>query len=81
MVKDEDVKIVHTFRRQTELAPDNQDTEEIQKQLDEKYVGKSYIFEWNINSDEDELRMVLITDCIKKEKEGLQTSSTLGKEY
>jgi hypothetical protein len=62
MVKDEDVKIVHTFRRQTELAPDNQDTEEIQKQLDEKYVEKSYIFEWNINSDEDELRMVLITE-------------------
>ena len=62
IVKNEDVKIVHTFRRQTELAPGNQDPQEIQKQLDEKYVEKSHIFEWNINSDEDDLRMVLITE-------------------
>ena len=61
IAKDNDVKIVHTFRRQTELSSASQDSEEIQKLLDEKYVEKRHTFEWNINTDEDELRMVNIT--------------------
>ena len=61
IAKDDDVKIVHTFRRQTELSPASQDSEEVQKLLDEKYVEKRHTFEWNINTDEDELRMVNIT--------------------
>ena len=36
--------------------------EEIQKVLEDKYLDNTFSFEWNINTEEDELRMVLITD-------------------
>jgi hypothetical protein len=58
--RDDEVKVVHTFRRTTMLTLASQ--EEIQKVLEDKYLDKTFSFEWNINTEEDELRMVLITD-------------------
>ena len=58
--KEDEVKVVQTFRRTTNLTPANSNVEDIQKALDDKYVEKSFIFEWNINNDDEELRMVLI---------------------
>ena len=37
----------------------------IQKELDEKFTGKQYLFEWDriaANEDDDNLRMILIQD-------------------
>ena len=36
--------------------------EDIQKVLEDKYLDKTFTFEWNNNTEEDELRMVMITD-------------------
>ena len=66
IVKDDEVRIVHTFRRQTELKPDSQDPEDIQKLLDVKYLENNFTFEWNFDSDEDECRMVNITGNVPK---------------
>ena len=58
---DDDVKIVHTFRRQTDLNPNSKEIDDIQKLLDDTFVDQSYIFEWNVDLDKEELRMVDIT--------------------
>ena len=58
--RNDEVKVVHTFRRTTELILATQ--EEIQKALEDKYLDKTFTFEWNINTEEDELRMVMISD-------------------
>ena len=61
--KDEDIKVVHTFRRQTYINFDYQNTEDIQKVLDDKYLEKTLTFEWNVNpDDEEDLKMVDIID-------------------
>ena len=57
---DDEVKVVHTFRRTTMLIIASQ--EDIQKVLEDKYLEKTFTFEWNINTEEDGLRMVMITD-------------------
>jgi hypothetical protein len=59
--KDDDIKIVHTFKRQTELTPGSQDPEIVQKLLEDKYLEKQFTFEWNLNPGEDNLRMVDIS--------------------
>ena len=64
--KNNDIKVVHTFRRQTSVNIDSQNHEEIQKDLENKYINNSYTFEWNINNDED-LKMVIIRVNTPKE--------------
>ena len=60
--KDDEVKIVHTFSRVTNLTPKSYQIEDLQEALDSKYLEKSFTFEWNENVDEDKLTMVLIND-------------------
>ena len=62
--KDEEIKVIRTFRRQTAITVQSQDPEDIYKLLDDKYLGNNHIFEWNIDKDnEDEaLRMIMITE-------------------
>ena len=60
--KDDDVKIVHTFRRQTGLILESENRDDIQKMLDDKFVDKHFSFEWNINLEDEELRMVEIME-------------------
>ena len=60
---DENVHIIKTFRRQTEVICEIEDSETIQGQLDETFVGKDCTFEWQIISvvdEEEELQMVSI---------------------
>ena len=58
--KDDEVKIVHTFRRQTGLFLESDNHDDIQKILDDEFVNKHFSFEWNINLEDEELRMVEI---------------------
>ena len=62
-MKNENIIVVHTFRRQTEIIFDSQNTEEIQKVLDDKYLEKICTLEWNKNpEDEEDLKMVNINN-------------------
>ena len=61
--KDEAVHVIHTFRRQTKIDCKNEEIESIQNELDEKFTGKQYIFEWDTisaNDDDENLRMIFI---------------------
>ena len=64
---DENVHIIKTFRRQTEVICEIEDSETIQCQLDETFVGKDCTFEWDIISvidEEEELQMVSIKHAL-----------------
>ena len=61
LTKNNDVKVVHTFRRQTGIFPESDNLETLQKTLDNKFVDKSFIFDWNNNIDNEESMMVEIT--------------------
>ena len=60
--KDNEIQVVHTFRRQTNLDVDTLVPEDIQVTLDDKYLNKIFTFEWNIITDEEELRMITIKE-------------------
>ena len=60
--KDDEVKVVHTFSRVTDITPKSYQIEDLQEALDSKYLEKSFTFEWNENIDEDKLTMALIND-------------------
>ena len=53
-----DVEVVHTFRRQAKIIPSSLETDVIQKELQDNFMMKSFLFEWNICQDKDILRMV-----------------------
>ena len=57
ILNDNDIKVVHTFKRQTNLKIDTGNSEDIQKGLDDEFLNKPLIL--NINCD-DELTMVII---------------------
>ena len=59
---EEEVKVVQTFRRTTNLTFKIFDVQDIQKILEEKYVEKFFTFEWNKNTDDEELKMVMIAE-------------------
>ena len=61
LTKNDDVKVVHTFRRQTGIFPESDNLETLQKTLDNKFVDKSFIFDWNNNIDNEESMMVEIS--------------------
>ena len=71
IMKNEDIKVVHTFRRQTNLDLDTQDPDVIQKTLEDSYLNKVLTFEWNRsnNDEEEELKMINISDNISLYKE------------
>ena len=56
------VEVIHTFRRQTKLVVDTLIPEEIQLVLENTFLRKTFTFEWNVISDEEELRMINIAD-------------------
>ena len=58
--KDDDVKVIHTFSRATNFNSKSYKLEDIQEALDNQYLEKNFIFEWNIDQEEDKLTMVLI---------------------
>ena len=58
--KDDDVKVIHTFSRAINFNSKSYKLEEIQEALDNQYLEKNFIFEWNIDQEEDKLTMVLI---------------------
>ena len=58
--KDDEIKVVHTFRRQTDSNLETQELGDIQIVLEDKFLNKSYTFEWNIDSDGETLKMVII---------------------
>ena len=62
MDKDDEVKVIDTFKRVTSLDPQSKNLEDIQKLLDDTFVDKNFTFEWNINIDEEKLRMVEISN-------------------
>ena len=69
-VDNDDIKVVHAFRRITDLGLETQDMEVIQKALEDKYLGKMSTFEWNKRiGDEEELQMVQITAISTEIKE------------
>ena len=61
LAKNDDVKVVQTFRRQTGISPESDNLDTLQKTLDNKFVNKSFIFDWNNNIDNEESMMVEIT--------------------
>ena len=60
LAKNDNVKVVQTFRRQTGINPESDNHEALQKTLDDKFVNKSFTFEWNNNIDNDDSKMVEI---------------------
>ena len=68
MVGDNEIKVVHTFRRTTNLDIDSGNPDDIQKTLEATFLNKPFIFEWNISSDE-ELTMVFIKEILRAHKQ------------
>ena len=69
LTKDEFIEVVHTFRRQTNLSVQTIAHDEIQTLLNDTFLQKTFIFEWNfVNGDEEQLRMIKIGKPEKKEK-------------
>ena len=65
LVKDSEIKVIHTFRRQTELFILENNKNEIQQELENKFLQKTFSFEWNIIlGDEENLRMVKIDNIV-----------------
>ena len=61
LTKDNFIEVVHTFRRQTGMTVQSLVHDDIQKLLDETFVEKTFIFEWNIaDGDDEQLRMIKI---------------------
>ena len=60
LAKNDNVKVVQTFRRQTCINPESDNHEALQKTLDDKFVNKSFTFEWNNNIDNEDSKMVEI---------------------
>ena len=61
LTKDNFIEVVHTFRRQTGMTVQSLVHDDIQKLLDETFVQKTFIFEWNIvDGDDEQLRMIKI---------------------
>ena len=57
-----DIEVVHTFRRQTNIAVDSIIHEAIQKTLEDKFLHKTFLFEWNINTEKEESIMIDIKE-------------------
>ena len=67
--KDEFIEVVHTFRRQTDLSVQTLVHDDIQKLLNDTFLQKIFIFEWNlVDGDEEQLRMVKIVKPQAKDK-------------
>ena len=59
LAKNEDIQVIHTFRRQIiDVNTLNQD--EVQKAVESHLLKKTLTFEWNIIEEEDKLRMLSI---------------------
>lgn len=59
LAKNEDIEVIHTFRRQIiDVNTLNQD--EVQKAVESHLLKKTLTFEWNIIEEEDKLRMLSI---------------------
>ena len=54
------MKVIHTFSRATNFNSKSYKLGDIQEALDKQYLEKNFIFEWNIDQEEDKLTMVLI---------------------
>jgi hypothetical protein len=61
------IEVIHTFRRQTKLVVDTLVPEDIQTVLENTFFKKMFTFEWNIITDEEELRMINITETDGKQ--------------
>lgn len=62
-IRDNEIKVIHTFRRQTNLTLDTQISEDIQKTLENKYLEKTFTFEWNIKieeKEEEEKKLIMV---------------------
>ena len=69
LTKDEFIEVVHTFRRQTDLSVQTLAHDDIQKLLNDTFLQKIFIFEWNfVDGDEEQLRMVKIGKPQEKDK-------------
>ena len=68
-LKDEFIEVVHTFRRTTDLSVQTLVHDEIQNLLEETFLLKIFIFEWNIiDGDDEKLRMIKIEKPEDKNK-------------
>ena len=61
--KDENIEVIHTFRRQTNLDVTTLIHDDIEAILEDKLLNKRFTFEWNISFDEEDLKMVKITEA------------------
>ena len=61
LTKDSFIEVVHTFRRQTDMTVHTLVHDDIQRLLDETFLQKTFIFEWNIvDGNDEQLRMIKI---------------------
>ena len=61
LTKDNFIEVVHTFRRQTDMTVQTLVHDDIQKLLDETFLQKTFIFEWNVvDGNDEQLRMIKI---------------------
>ena len=59
LTKDNFIEVVHTFRRQTDITVQTLVHDDIQKLLDETFLLKTFVFEWNIvDGNNEQLRMI-----------------------
>ena len=61
-LNDTDIEVVHTFRRQTGISPNSLEIEKIQRELNDKFLMKTFTFEWNVDNESDTLKMVKIVE-------------------
>ena len=57
-----DIEVVHTFMRQTNITVDSIIHETIQEKLEERFLHKTFLFEWNINTEKEESIMIDIQE-------------------
>ena len=62
--KDKDIEVVLAFKRQTNIIlHDLNDCGDMKSLLDENYLMKTFIFEWNEDKNKEEGILVKITSC------------------
>ena len=59
---DNEIEAVHTFRRLTNIFLDSLEIQKVQRELDDKFLMKTFTFEWNVDNDKDIFRMVKISE-------------------
>ena len=64
-LNEKNIEVLHIFRRQTKIVVNSIQQEEIRSALEKSYLGKIFNFDYNIDTDKDELIMVEINDINK----------------